>query len=106
MARVEHAAITVVILVAFVADLRVVAPMLVGVFIVWAVRHERDRVAASAGAAILSMSTIAFETDNEVVAWALALGVAVLAGVSAVGPTAKGRRAVGRRGEGSSNRAR
>lgn len=105
MARVEHAAVAVVILIAFVTDLRFVVPVLIVVLLAWAVRYTADRIAAAVGAAILAAASVAFVAGSEVAAWTLALGAAVLAGVSAFGPTAKGRRPATPRGAGSSNRA-
>jgi hypothetical protein len=106
MVRVEHAAVAIVLLVAFVADLRFVVPVALGVLLWWTVRHRVERVEMAVGAALLAASSIAFAFDSEVAAWALTLTVAVLAGVSAARPTSRARRGRATRAEGSSSRGR
>lgn len=91
MARIEHAAIAIVLLVGFVADLRFVVPCALGVLLWWMLRHRAERVEAAIGAVLLAVASIAFVRDAEVAAWALTLTVAVLAGVIAARPTARGR---------------
>src|SRR3954447_3163959 len=102
MARLEHAAIAVALLVAFVADLRFVVPVVLGVLVWWTVRHAAERTITGGAALLLAGSTIAFAFDAEVLAWALALTVAVSAGISAARPRSAGASRVA----GSSSRAR
>ncbi|MEA3055838.1 MAG: hypothetical protein QOD30_1270 [Actinomycetota bacterium] len=91
MARLEHAAIAIVLLVGFVADLRFVVPCVLGVVLWWMIRHRADRVESAIGVVLLAASTVAFGAGNEVLAWACTLAVAVGAGVIATRPTAKER---------------
>jgi hypothetical protein len=86
MRRLEHAAIAVVLLIAFVADLRFVIPVVLGVLVWWLVRHRADRVESAIGVALLAASSIAFLAGNEVAAWSFALAAAVLAGVEVARP--------------------
>lgn len=79
------------ILVAFVADLRAVAPVALGVLVWWMWRHHIQRAEAAIGIVALALATAAFQWGNEVTAWALTLAVAVAAGVIATRPTARGR---------------
>jgi hypothetical protein len=84
--RIEHAAIAIVLLVAFVADLRFMVPVVLVVLAAWAVRHVGDRTLAAIGAGALGIASLSFLAGNEIAAWAVVLAVAVLAGVSAFGP--------------------
>jgi hypothetical protein len=108
--RFNQAVLTVVLLVAFVADLRVLVPVMAVVLLLGAAfgprygpflrlygevlrprlgppKHLEDprppRFAAAVGTVFLALSTLAFALDAQVVAWALALMVAVLAGLAA-----------------------
>jgi hypothetical protein len=108
--RFNQAVLTVVLLVAFVADLRVLVPVMAVVLLLGAAfgprygpllrlngevlrprlgppKHLEDprppRFAAAVGTVFLALSTLAFALDAQVVAWALALVVAVLAGLAA-----------------------
>jgi hypothetical protein len=96
MARLEHAAIAIVLLVGFVADLRFVVPCVLGIVLWWMVRHRADRVESAIGVVLLAGSTLAFAGGNEVLAWTCTLAVAVGAGVIATRPTAR-ERSVGAR---------
>jgi hypothetical protein len=91
MARLEHAAIALVLLFSFVADLRVVAPIALGVAVWWLVRHHANRFECVAGIVLLALATLEFQTGSEVAAWALTLTVAVGAGVIAARPAARER---------------
>ena len=86
MRRLEHAAIALTLLVAFIADLRFVVPIVLGVLVWWLVRHRADRIESAVGVALLAASTIAFAFGNEVAAWSFALAAAVLAGVEVARP--------------------
>jgi hypothetical protein len=92
MARVEHAAIAVILLVGFVADLRWVVPTVLGVALWWLIRHRADRVESTIGVVLLAASSLAFAAGNEVLAWACTLAVAVGAGVIATRPPSIRRR--------------
>ena len=108
--RFNQAVLTVVLLVAFVADLRFVVPVMAVVLFLGAAfgapygpflrlystvirprlgppKHLEDprppRFAATVGTVFLAASSIAFLLDAQVLAWALALIVAVLAGLAA-----------------------
>ena len=108
--RFNQAVLTVVLLVAFVADLRVLVPVMAVVLLLGAAfgprygpflrlygevirprlgppKHLEDprppRFAAAVGTVFLAASTLAFAVDAQVIAWALALVVAVLAGLAA-----------------------
>ena len=91
MARLEHAAIAVILLVGFVADLRWVVPCALGVALWWLVRHRADRVESTVGVVLLAASSLAFAAGNEVLAWTCTLAVAVGAGVIATRPAARAR---------------
>lgn len=84
MARIEHAAAAVVLLVAFVADLRFVVPV-VGVLLLVHAAMTRSRVGA-VEAALLGVSSVCFLLGSEVAAWALALLAAALCGVVVARP--------------------
>lgn len=108
--RFNQAVLTVVLLVAFVADLRFLVPVMAVVLFLGAAfgapygpflrlyssvirprlgppKHLEDprppRFAATVGTVFLAASSIAFLLDAQVLAWALALVVAVLAGLAA-----------------------
>src|SRR3954469_22492865 len=66
MARLEHAAIAVVLLVGFVADLRFIVPCVLGVVLWWLIRHRADRVESAIGVVLLAASTLSFAAGNEV----------------------------------------
>ena len=104
MRRIDHGIVAIVLFLAFFADLRFVVAALVVVLAAWAVWRPIDRMLAGAGAALLAASSLAFLLGGEVAAWALALTVAVLAGVSAARPTSMERSAEGRRDAGSTSR--
>ena len=91
MRRLEHAAIALTLLVAFIADLRFVVPVVLGVLVWWLVRHRADRVESAIGVALLAASTVSFAAGNEVAAWSFALATAVLAGVEVARPTSRVR---------------
>ena len=101
--RLARLAIAVILLLAFVGDLRVMAPALAVLLAVAAWRHALPRTPALIGAVLLAAATLAFEVDREVAAWTLVLTVAAGAGLSVA--TATGGSAAGRRVAGSSNRA-
>ena len=109
--RVNQGVLTVVLLAAFVGDLRVLAPVMAAVLFLGAAfgprygpvlrfysdvvrprlhppRHLEDprppRFAAAIGTMFLAAATIAFLLDAQVLAWALVLVVALLAGLAAV----------------------
>ena len=78
MRRLVQALLAIILLLGFVGDLRVLAPVMAAVLVLYAVRrHVR---VAWAEAALLVGAFIAFELDSEVFAWALFLTVAVVAG--------------------------
>lgn len=108
--RFNQAVLTVVLLVAFVADLRFLVPVMAVVLFLGAAfgapygpflrlystvirprlgppKHLEDprppRFAATVGTVFLAASSVAFLLDAQVLAWALALVVAVLAGLAA-----------------------
>ena len=108
--RFNQAVLTVVLLVAFVADLRFLVPIMAVVLFLGAAfgapygpflrlystvirprlgppKHLEDprppRFAATVGTVFLAASSVAFLLDAQVLAWALALVVAVLAGLAA-----------------------
>jgi hypothetical protein len=108
--RFNQAVLTVVLLVAFVADLRFLVPVMAVVLFLGAAfgapygpflrlystvirprlgppKHLEDprppRFAATVGTVFLAASSVAFLLDAQVLAWALALIVAVLAGLAA-----------------------
>ena len=91
MARLEHAAIAVILLFGFVADLRWIVPCALGVALWWLIRHRADRVESTIGVLLLAGSSLAFAASNEVLAWTCTLAVAVGAGVIATRPTARER---------------
>jgi hypothetical protein len=93
MARLEHGAIAIVLLVGFVADLRWVVPTVLGVVLWWLIRHRADRVESTFGVVLLAGSSLAFAAGNEVLAWACTLAVAVCAGVIATRPAERQRSA-------------
>lgn len=102
--RLARLLIAVVLLVAFIGDLRVLAPITAAVLALAAWRHRvLPRPFAVVGALTLLAATVAFQTDHEVAAWSLVLAVAAVAGVTVA--TATGGSAAGRRVAGSSNRA-
>ena len=109
--RFNQAVLTIVLMVAFVLDIRWLVPVMGVVLLVGAAlgprfgpflrlyaavikprlpapKHLEDprppRFAALVGTVFLAGSTLAFAGGNEVVAWALALVVAMLAGVAAI----------------------
>lgn len=95
MARLGHAAVAIVLLVSFVADLRLIVPIvavLLGAH--GLVTRRRIRIV---GAALLVLASLAFAADREVAAWTLTLAAAVVCGlaVSATGGSAPGRRVAG-----------
>lgn len=108
--RFNQAVLTVVLLVAFVADLRFLVPVMAVVLFLGAAfgapygpflrlystvirprlgppKHLEDprppRFAATVGTVFLALASVAFLLDAQVLAWALALVVAVLAGLAA-----------------------
>ena len=88
MARVEHAAIAIILLVAFVADLRFLVPVLAVLLAARAVLRVSDRFESTAAAALLGAASVAFVVGNELAAWVLVITVAVLSGVVAGRPRA------------------
>lgn len=104
MARLVRAALAIVLLLAFVGDLRILVPVLALVLALGAWRRALPRAEATVGATLLAAATVALQSDNEVPAWTLVLAVAALAGFEAA--TATGRSREGRRGVGWSSRAR
>jgi hypothetical protein len=102
--RLARLVIAVVLLLAFIGDLRVLAPVTAGLLALAAWRHVvLPRLFSVIGALALLGATVAFETDHEVQAWSIVLAVAAIAGASVA--TATGGSAAGRRVAGSSNRA-
>jgi hypothetical protein len=101
--RLARGLIAIVLLLAFIGDLRVLAPAIAVLLVVAAWRHLLPRTPAIVAATALAAATIAFQTDHEVAAWTIVLAVAALAGVSVA--TATGGSVAGRRVVGSSNRA-
>ena len=93
MHRLENAGIAAVLLLAFVADLRFVVPLVAVVLVVRAVLGRAELLARGIDVALLAGSSLSFLLGNEVAAWALALATAVLAGVEAGRPSARGRSA-------------
>ena len=91
MARLEHAAIAIVLLVGFVADVRWVVPCALGIVLWWLIRHRADRAESTIGVVLLAASSLQLAAGNEVAAWACTLAVAVGAGVIATRPTARER---------------
>jgi hypothetical protein len=91
MTRIERVAVAAIVLVAFVTDLRFVIPVVAALLAVRAWQSS-TWFEAGIGVALLVASSLSFLFGNEVAAWALALAVAVLAGVSAARPTARERR--------------
>ncbi|HVM55634.1 MAG TPA: hypothetical protein VM262_20785 [Acidimicrobiales bacterium] len=85
MARVEHAAVAVIILVAFVADLRLVVPTL-AVLLAAAVLTKRIARTTVLEVALLATAGGAFLLDGEVLAWAAALAAAAVAGLRVAAP--------------------
>lgn len=85
MARVEHAAVAVIILVAFVADLRLVVPTL-AVLLAGAVLTKRIARTTVLEVALLATASGAFLLDGEVLAWAAALAAAAVAGLRVAAP--------------------
>ncbi len=108
--RFNQAVLTIVLLAAFVGDLRFLVPVMAVVLFLGAAfgprygpflrlygevirprlgppKHLEDprapRFAATLGTVFLVLATVAFVLDAQVVAWALALVVAVLAGLAA-----------------------
>jgi hypothetical protein len=86
MARIEHAAAAIVLLLAFVADLRWIVPVVAVLLVAhaWLTRSSVRMVEAG----LLAVSSIAFGLGNEFAAWAIALGAAVLCGVAVAKPDA------------------
>ena len=80
--RLVRLTIAVILLVAFVGDLRIVAPVLAGVLVVVAARDALPRTHAIAGIVGLVAATVAFHVDAEVAAWTVVLVVAAVAGVT------------------------
>jgi hypothetical protein len=102
--RLVRAMVAIVLLLAFVADLRVAAVVVAALLVAAAWRHVvLSRAECVLGAVALAGATLAFQTDHEVAAWTLVLAVAAVAGVAAI---ATGRSAGARRGVGSSSPAR
>jgi hypothetical protein len=81
-ARLARAVVAVVLLLAFVGDLRVVAPILTVVLALAAWRDVVPGLHAIGAAIALAVATLSFELDNEIVAWSIVLTVAALAGLS------------------------
>ena len=108
--RFNQAILAIVLLLAFVGDLRVVVPIMAVVLFLGAAfgprygpflrvyadlvrprlrppKHLEDprppRFAASVGTVFLTAATVAFQLDAQVVAWGLTLVVAMLAGLAA-----------------------
>jgi hypothetical protein len=100
MARLEHAVVAVVLLVAFVADLRLVVPIVAVLLAAHAVVTRRRIQIVEA--ALLVLASLAFAVDREVAAWTLTLAAAVLCGIAV---SATGGSGAGRRVAGSSSRA-
>lgn len=86
MARLEHAAIATVLLVAFVADLRIVVPAVTAVVVAGVALRHGGR-AGLADVALLAVSCGAFLLGNEVAAWTTALAAAVVSGLRAATST-------------------
>lgn len=86
MARLEHAAAAVILLVAFVTDLRWIVPAVAVLLVVhaWMTRSSVRMVEAG----LLAVSSIAFGLGNEVAGWAIALVAAFLCGVAVAKPDA------------------
>lgn len=104
MHRLARAVVAVVLLLAFVGDVRPAVPAFGLLLAAAAWRQALPRIEALAGAALLAGATIAFGADAEVQAWTLVLAVAVLAGVRTA--IASGGPAPGRPVAGSSSPAR
>jgi hypothetical protein len=86
MARLEHAVAAVVLLVAFVTDLRWIVPA-VGVLLVvhaWMTRSSVRMIEAG----LLAVASLAFGLGNEFLGWGIALAAAVLCGVAVAKPDA------------------
>lgn len=84
MARLEHAAAAVILLLAFVTDLRWIVPVVAVLLVVhaWMTRSSMRMVEAG----LLAVSSIAFGLGNEVLGWGVALTAAVLCGVAVAKP--------------------
>jgi len=101
--RLFRGLIAIGLLLAFVGDLRVVAPVLAVLLALAAWRHVLRPAHAAVGVVALAAATVAFQVGREVTAWTLVLAVAAVAGVSVA--TSTGGSAAGRRVAGSSSRA-
>jgi hypothetical protein len=101
--RLLRGLIAIVLVLAFVGDLRVVAPAAAGAIALAAWRHLLPWSHAAVAAGVLAAATVAFEVDRQVTAWTLVLVVAAVAGLTAA--TATGGSVADRRVAGSSNRA-
>ena len=80
--RLVRLAVAVILLLAFIGDLRVMAPVLAAVLVLVAARDALPRPHAIIGIVALVIATIAFELDTEVAAWTIVLAVAAVAGVT------------------------
>jgi hypothetical protein len=84
MARIEHAVAAVVLLFAFVTDLRWIVPVVAVLLVAhaWMTRSSVRGVEA----ALLAASCVGFGLGSEFVGWTLALVAAVLCGVAVAKP--------------------
>ena len=85
--RLEHAVAAFVLLAAFVGDLRILVAVTALALTARVRFRPDDRLASAIDATLLGVAVLSFGLGNEVLAWTLALVVAVLAGLGAARPS-------------------